>query len=738
MKRKLLSFSMALCLSAMGVSAFAQTTSPTFEQSDVNKYASTLKREFSGTSFVDSYGDAARYEINDNILGSWTSATDDNRSSSITLSAWVKFTEADKGASTETNGIWFDKDGSSLSAGRILLGHRQGHIGGYGSEPSFSISVVGPNKMSIFTRLRNSSNGYDGISSTEQQSLVESAVDIPKGWFHLALTASVTRNTSDENYTLSYNMYVNGALKQSFNKTDYTNSKLPYLPDNVKLTGKIEGGDFAFDSGLGTVPEINAGCDICIGGNMTCDFDDIMIWTTALGQSDIKESMYGYDDTQLETAEKNGLVGYYLCDDLLGADHDAYSANVVSAKEEYPLVLQSLYYAGVNQQYVEFAYKKPSSKTLNYEVTDRMNYPRGGAKFYTDLNGSSEVTWLRNGDENFGYAINTEVPLYRLDYNGTSISQLDSKYMAVYYNANYDVRAPKAADSTVADDYQSGVPVSVTSSYVATGFEYTVKMPSIARKWFTIGFPTEVDLAYYFANGNTGTAEQDVWLRPNYNFWYNEFNPEYQSTEDNMWNTVSATGEDDRYYKLANGGTFAVTEDFVDGTFTFYSTENSPVVFRAENAEYNQSLLPASGKLGFVANPYMESIDASVLCPGCTAYQLDDNGLFWPVDKLTVGVFDGVLVYNGNADSAPKAVNTKTTTGVLELEALSDINVRGAKESIEVVTFEPATVTVYTVGGTMVANSQVEGTETFALPAGIYVVKAVAGSETETFKVVVE
>lgn len=733
MKRKLLSFSMALCLSAMGVSAFAQTTSPAFVQGDTNKCASTIKREFSGTSFVNSYGDAARYEINDNILGSWTSATDDNRSSSITLSAWVKFTGADKGGSTETDGIWYDE--SALSVGRILLGHRQGHIGGYGSEPSFSISVVGPKKMSIFTRLRNSSNGYEGISSAELKSLVNSAVDIPEGWFHLALTASVTKNESDENYTLSYNMYVNGTLKQSFNKTGYTSSKLPYLPDNVKLTGVISSGTFAFDSNLGTVPEINAGCDICIGGNMTCDFDDIMIWTTALEQSDVKESMYGYDDTQLETAEGNGLVGYYLCDDLLNAGHDAYSANVVSAKKEYPLVLQSLYYAGVNQKYVEFAYKKPSSTTLNNVVTDRMNYPRGGAKFYTDPNGSNEVTWLRNGNENFGYAINsTEAPLYRLDYNGTSISQLDSKYMAVYYNANYDVRAPKVADSTVADDYQSGVPTTtVTNSYVATGFEYDMTMPENSN-WRTIGFVCPVDLVYYW-NSKNGNSSSDIWLRPGYNFWYEESNP----GSDELWTTITGTGTNSENYVLGEngGGTIAVPAAYYGKMFTFYSKDNTPVVFRAKGHGYQPSL-PASDKLGFVANPYMESIDASVLCPNCVVYQLDDNGLFWPVDDLTVGVFDGVLVYNGAKANAPARIATKATTGVLELEALSDINVRGAKESIEVVTFEPATVTVYTVGGTMVANAQVEGTETFALPAGIYVVKAVAGSETETFKVVVE
>lgn len=664
MKRKLLSFSMALCLSAMGVSAFAQT----------NKCTCTLNR----VDGAGSTGTAARLEVSDEILGKWIGQAIDARSNKITLEGWVNFKSTTQDESADNDGLWYDS--GALSTGRVLMGHRQGDKGGYASAPSFSISVVG---------LKNSVYQMSLYSREDNGTLSVPSVDMPEGWFHLALVGEIT-----EDYTMVFTMYVNGKPKQTLTKNGVT--RLPYLSDNTTD---------------------NWGCDISFGGSMECEFDDLMIWNKALTESEVRSSINGYADGSFP----EGLIGYYLCDDMYP---NAISENLLGG--DYQLTLQGLTYGTLWTGAYQFTAKAPLSPDRIKDITPIRQFKRGAAPTFAEF-----TTWLGNGNEaGFKYAVNTTAsPLTIVDgYSADNIT-MSSECVGVYYNSDIYEYAPALVTT---DMYQEGAPTTAPEySYLKGGFDYAVTMPATAREWMTIGFPSEVNLV----------SDGSYLLCPAYNFWYSELNTSYTDMNKDLWISKTQTDdvENDRNFILSKAGIISVPDNRVGQTFTFYTVQNIPVVFRAQNSEYNKTLLPESGKLGLVENPYMSEISTSDLCPGCTVYVLGTDGMFWPTkDAQTVSPFSAVLVYNGNSATAPKAVNTKTTTGVLELEALSDINVRGAKESIEVVTFEPATVTVYTVGGTMVANAQVEGTETFALPAGIYVVKAVAGSETKTFKVVVE
>lgn len=688
MKRKLLSFSMALCLSAMGVSAFAQT----------NKCTCTLDRDYN----TSSNGTAARLEVSDKIMGDWTTekqngnyvVTSDNRSNAITLEGWINFKSATHPETVETedeNGFWLYDN--ALATGRVLMGHRQGNYGGYGSAPSFSISVIGEKdgvyKMSIYSRPEGS--GAEDLRST--------AVDIPEGWFHLALVGSVTKNAGDDLYTLSYTMYVNGKVKQHVENTSYNSSNLPYLSDNT---------------------DDNWGCDISFGGSMECEFDDLMIWNKALDESEVISSINGYADGSFPT----GLVGYYLCDNMKGTADGTHGVdkNLVG---DYDLTLQGLTYDDIwGGAAVEFSAKAPLAYDRIKDITPIRQFARGTAPTFA-------TTWFGNGDEaGFKYAVNTTASHLTIvdGYSADNIT-MSSECVGVYYNSDIYEYAPALVTT---DMYQTNAPTTDPQySYLKGGFDYAVTMP-VTGVWQTIGFPTPVDLV-------SDDSDAGILLRPAYNFWYSWIKDDYTSLSDAYQDFEKVNDETSKTYLLDKDGVIAVPTARSGHTFRFYTQMNTPVVFRAKGYGYTSERLPEPGKVGFVANPYMTATNASEFCSGCTLYQLEESGWYMPTtNDVMVAPFGSVLVYNGNSANAPKAINTKATTGVVELEAMSDINVRGAKESIEVVTFEPATVTVYTVGGTMVANAQVEGTETFALPAGIYVVKAVAGSETETFKVVVE
>lgn len=667
MKRKLLSFSMALCLSAMGVSAFAQT----------NKCTCTLNR----VDGAGSTGTAARLEVSDEILGKWIGQTTDSRSNAITLEGWVNFKSTTQDTSSDNGGLWYDDYGKSLSTGRVIMGHRQGDKGGYASAPSFSISVVGQKngvyQMSLYSR---EDNGTLSVPS----------VDMPEGWFHLALVGEIT-----EDYTMVFTMYVNGKPKQTLTKNGVT--KLPYLSDNT---------------------EKNWGCDISFGGSMECEFDDLMIWNKALSAVDVKNSINGYAGDSFP----DGLIGYYLCDDMYP---NAVSNNLVN--NGYNLTLQGLTYGTLWIGAYQFTAKAPLSSDRIKDITPVRQFARGTAPTFAE-----STAWLGNGNEaGFKYAVNTTASLLTIvdGYSADNIT-MSSECVGVYYNSDIYEYAPALVTT---DMYQTNAPATDPEySYLKGGFDYAVTMPATGV-WQTIGFPTPVDLV-------SDDSDAGILLRPAYNFWYSWIKDDYTSLSDAYQDFEKVNDETaSQTYLLDKDGVISVPSARDGHTFRFYTQLNTPVVFRAKGYGYTSERLPEPGKVGFVANPYMTATNASEFCSGCTLYQLEESGWYMPTtNDVMVAPFGSVLVYNGNSAAAPKAINTKATTGVVELEAMSDINVRGAKESIEVVTFEPATVTVYTVGGTMVANAQVEGTETFALPAGIYVVKAVAGSETETFKVVVE
>lgn len=638
----------------------------------------------SNNGFYASNGEMARGEISDKILGEWDETTD-NRTNQLTISAWVNFSGADKGSSDWNKG-----------SGRILMGHRQGHIEGYGSEPSFAISVLGERKMGVFSRQRASEGGYpNSLYPSDNQ-----IIDIPEGWFHLALTAK------QEGTNVIYNAYVNGEQTQADVTIEgNTYQNLPYLCDNQN----------------------GWGCVLCFGGNMDCKFDEVMVWTRALTQEEVKNSMKGFADSEIQA--QNGLVGYYDCDNM---EEDATSENLVIGNT-HNLVLTGLTFNESNITSVTFTAKAPlaSERIENEDVTAERSTPRGGDKFYDN---DTEAEWNGNGDEEFGYIVNSET-ITHLDYNGYDKVKLPEGTVAVYHNGE-----PGLPVYVTADDYETvNGNTETTSSYVVSGLEYTVTMPA-AKVWMPLSLPENVDLVY--------DNNEAVNLRPMWNFWYSTFDSEYTDDDSysDIWNSFEKVEDetDSKTYELIQPGIISVPETRAGHSFTFYTKIDKPVVVRALNAEYNASLMPSeAGKIKFVTNPYSFSVNTSELVTsGMDIYRFNEaSGNFDIVTEASdLNVYEPVMVFNngGGAFKSPRYIGTKAVSGIIEYEAVYDVNVRGTEGAVEVETFIPADVEIFDTNGMAVAAGHVEGTHRFTLETGIYIVRTVVEGSTETFKVVVE
>lgn len=634
-----------------------------------NLYAQTTKKSNIST---DSY--VERLEVNDKILGEWSSFNDDSRSNQITLAAWVNF---------ESSSYYAD--------GMAIMGHYQGHYVGNGTTPSFTVSASSNGKMGIFSRTRDNSGGYPGTSSS-----TINEIDIPQGWFHLALTAKL------DGSNIVYKLYVNGE-ETSASKTvpGNENSNLPYLPDDT--------------DGLG--------CVLCFGGDMNCKFDDIMIWTEAISPEEVKEAMKGYTDAEL--ASMTTLVGYYTCDDML--ENQGTSKNLGSNKT-YDLKLQNLKIKALNPPTI--GQKEPISEAnlATYIQNSERDVPRGGEKLFE---GDADATWLTNGDEDFGYIVKSD-NTKRLAYNGISKVALADDVLAVYHNG--DAELPTYVKE---EDLESmtAAKTEMPSSYVVAGLDYTVQMPGVAKQWMPISMPAEVDLIAV-ENGNG--------VRPGKNFWYAE---PVVNGENVTWTDITDEGNTDgnSYLNNLNPGIISVPELRVDQHFTFFTALGTPVVMRAYNQAYAAAQMPQAGVLKFVANPYATTVTAAQLtgnATNMTIYRMNAaSGNFDPVEgTVSLKEFEPVFVFNngGNPSMAPRYIGTKDVSGVLETEAVYNVNVRGTEGAVEVEAFVPADVEIFTVNGVKVAAEKIEGTRMFNLQSGIYVVRTVADGNAETVKVIVE
>lgn len=635
----------------------------------INRYAQTTKKSNIST---DSY--VERLEVNDKILGEWSSFTDDSRSNQITLAAWVNF---------ESSSYYAD--------GMAIMGHYQGHYVGNGTTPSFTVSASSNGKMGIFSRTRNDSGGYPGTSSS-----TINEIDIPQGWFHLALTAKL------DGSNIVYKLYVNGE-ETSASKTvpGNENSNLPYLPDNT--------------DGLG--------CVLSFGGDMNCKFDDIMIWTEAISPEEVKEAMKGYTDAEL--ASMTTLVGYYTCDDML--ENQGTSKNLGSNKT-YDLKLQNLKIKALNPPTTGQKEAISEANLATYIQDSERDVPRGGEKLFE---GDTNATWLTNGDEDFGYIVKSD-NTKRLAYDGFRKVALADNVLAVYHNG--DAELPTYVKE---EDLESmtGAKTEMTSSYVVAGLDYTVQMPAVAKQWMPISMPAEVDLV---------TVEGGNGVRPGKNFWYAE---PVVTGKNVTWTDITDEGNTDgtSYLNNLNPGIISVPESRVDQRFTFFTALGTPVVMRAYNQAYAAAQMPQAGVLKFVANPYATTVRAAQLtgeAANMTIYRMNTaSGNFDPVEgTVTLKEFEPVFVFNngGNPSMAPRYIGTKDVSGVLEAEAVYNVNVRGTKGAIEVEAFVPADIEIFTVNGVKVAAEKVEGTRAFNLLSGIYVVRTVADGNAETIKVVVE
>lgn len=462
------------------------------------------------------------------------------------------------------------------------------------------------------------------------------------------------------------------------------------------------------------------------GEGINAIFTDIMIWNKVLTEEEIKTSMKGY------TSAPSGLLGYYLLDSA-NASGESESLGTSSVPAKYATVTTDAEGATVDYSGRTF---KTELTDVAVDITAERPDPRGGAKFFE---GESDVTWLGNGDENFGYFFKT-AETKRLAYNGIDKEVLPEEVVAVYHNG--DAASPVYVTK---DDYTDvNGSVSVTNSYVTGGLSFTTTMPA-ASVWMPVSLPANVDLVV--DNDNDGGA---VNLRPMWNFWYSNFKTAYTDGENysDIWASFEKKEDEElsKSYELVQPGIISVPEARAGHSFTFYTMENEPVVVRALNAEYNATLVECeAGRIAFVANPYSFAVSTSDLVKSeseMDVYRFNaGSGNFDLLSEAaTLNPYEPVMVFNtaGGAYKAPRYIGTKAVSGILEYEAVYDVNVRGAEGAVEVSAFQPADVEIYTVNGVMVAAGSVEGTHSFALEAGIYVVRTVVDGNAETVKVVVE
>lgn len=604
---------------------------------------------------------------------------------SITMAAWVNIEGPSSNSIDQGSVAW----GHEENMGKVVIGTRQNNLTGYGSEPAFAINVCGIDdtkdvyKLGLFAK-----GGAKNISG----------VEMPKGWFHLAFTL----NYDNTNTTIK--MFVNGVEKAEASKS-----------------GNFE----RFD-------------DLCVGDNMNAEFDDIMIWNTALDANAIAASMKGYTDEEIKG--QTNLIGYYTCDDL--TDNNAVSNNLVTNYSEFTLRRDKMSYAFSVPKWATPCTKSDYTGTEVAVLSERQT-PRGGEKFF---DGESDATWLTNGNEtNFGYIVKTN-NITHLAYNGVDKVALDNDVLAVYHNGN-PALPTFVRQSDIITNAELEVP-QIQSSYVAAGLEYTITMPSVAKQWMPISLPGQVDLVAGPTSSDHNTL---VGLRPGWNFWYSTFNSKYadETNYSDIWSDIEKdTDEETSKVYLLDAGIISVPDSRKGQQFTFYTEYNTPVVMRAWNDQFNSTLMPEPGKLGLVKNPYSFKVTVTdiakqiganmtvyVYNPKSGNFDIPQEGTQFIVDRFVpFFVFNG----NGTTQKAPRYIGTKDVSGVLEVEAVYDVNVSGTQGAIEIKTFVPTEIEIFTINGTLVAASEVNGTHSFTLEAGIYIVRTIVEGNAKTFKVIVE
>ena len=332
-----------------------------------------------------------------------------------------------------------------------------------------------------------------------------------------------------------------------------------------------------------------------------------------------------------------------------------------------------------------------------------------------------------------------------LAYNGVDKVTLDDDVLAVYHNGNPALPTfVKNSDIITNDDLAVA---QVQYSYVVAGLEYTITVPSVAKQWMPISLPGQVDLVAGPTSSNDNTL---VGLRPGWNFWYSTFNSKYadETNYSDIWSDIEKdTDEETSKVYLLDAGIISVPDSRKGQQFTFYTEYNTPVVMRAWNDQFNSTLMPEPGKLGLVKNPYSFKVTVTdiakqiganmtvyVYNPKSGNFDIPQEGTQFIVDRFVpFFVFNG----NGTTQKAPRYIGTKDVSGVLEVEAVYDVNVSGTQGAIEIKTFVPTEIEIFTINGTLVAASEVNGTHSFTLEAGIYIVRTIVEGNAKTFKVIV-
>ena len=646
----------------------------------VNRYVQTIS-----PSTLNGASGLTRVEISDKILGAYSKDGEayDNRGNQLSVCAWVNYSGIN-GRTNQSNAI---------------ISHSQKNFIGSGYGPSFSLFIKEAGKMQLYSREKDSANHF----STDCQ--IGEATDIPQGWFHLVLTAKV------ENNKVVYNVYINGERSEKLSGetgSQNTFNGLPYLMDDND-------------------------CLFAFGGDMNCKFDDIMIWNTTIDDAIVRNTMKGFTDEELNS--QTGLLAYYTFDDIEGTNNE--SANLITTNSDYKAQLLTLT-GTLNDQYITASAKNAPSPLTEYAQDSERQTPRGGEKLYLNNEEITAENWGKNGDENFGYLV-TSQEMTRLAYNGVDKVALYDNVLAVYHNGEPGL--PTYVRSTDLES-MTGAKTEMPSSYVVAGLDYTVQMPNVEKQWMPISLPAGVDLV---AGPKQTDESQTVGLKPGMHFWYAE--PTVTDNQTVSWTDIeNIVDENSSAYKQnLNPGIISVPSKRTEDNFTFFTALNTPVVMRAYNQDYAAAQMPQTGTLKFVANPYPTAVTALQLTgetANMTVYRMNAaSGNFDPVEgDIELKEFEPVFVFNngGNPSKAPRYIGTKDVSGVLEAEAVYDVNIRGTESAVEVETFVPAYVEIYTVNGVMVTAENIEGTRAFNLQSGIYIVRTIVDGNAETVKVVVE
>lgn len=619
---------------------------------------------YSQQSGFETTMDCSRIEVDDNLI-----KTDNVRSTSLSLAAWVKVAESYQDVSgSNTLNNYFGETGV------MIMGHRQPQVYGYGGVPSFSISFREQNKIALFSRAK-----IDGGFPNEK-SVVSELFDLNfDEWVHLAMTAQL-----DENQKPHFEMFINGVKATEFTISE-NDPELPFLPDT--------------HNGQETVFVFGEGID--------AQFDNIMIWNKAISEDEVKASMLGY----ASPAEVDGLVGFYTLDNI---NEDGTSDNMV---EGFDNIRYSKFVitGKINQTNIHLGRPDDASKaTKQYlsqeeaserssDITEERPMPIGGNRFFSDAEGTEEFTGWQSveGDENFRYAQNTtESPVYRNVYGG-SVVPVD---FAVFHRGDLN-----DVTYVAADDILNGLPSEITETSIKAGINYEVALE--AGKWASVAFPVSA----------TAAAEGVA---------------------------VKTYGSDGEWELLEEipaqfSGAYVMSSE-EEKTLDVTSEAGKVLVLRQPSAEYSALFMGEETDLNvMVANPYLVSVDALELCSSVeekTLYRYDaeTESFVKQAETFEVAPLEAFIMIKSTAD-VPELIKVEEEgTGIDCFQPVYKVNVRGIANTLEVETLQETAVEIYSLNGLKVAEATVEGSRTFALNSGVYLVKTVYGENVQTVKAVVK